>query len=170
MIRILPERPEDHPAVRAVNLAAFGRDAEADCVDAIRAACPEALSLVRRIGDEIVGQIFFSPVEIGGKRAARGMGLAPMAVLPEWQRQGIGTRLVEAGLAALREQGWPFVVVLGHPGFYPRFAFEPAAPLGRVCPWEGVPPEAFMVRALDPSVLEGVAGVVRLRSEFDAAI
>jgi putative acetyltransferase len=104
----------------------------------------------------------FSPVVIG---ALRGAGLGPMAVRPSHQRRGIGSRLVEAGMSRLRESGVPFVVVLGHPGFYPRFGFRPAAMYGATCEWE-VPSEAFMVALLDPAVSDQLRGAVKYRPEF----
>ncbi len=169
MITMRPERPEDVAAIRAINEAAFGQTAEADIVDALRFACPDVLSLVALSDETLVGHIFFSPVQVeGGSRTIQGMGLAPMAVLPERQRQGIGSRLVEAGLRILRRQDCPFVIVLGHPGFYPRFGFVPASRYGLTCQWEGVPDEAFMVLILDESAVAGVAGVARYRDEFGA--
>ena len=86
------------------------------------------------------------------------MGLAPMAVLPGRQRQGIGSRLVEAGLRILRKQGCPFVIVLGHPGFYPRFGFLPACRYGLTCQWEGVPDEAFILKRAVETCTDGITG------------
>jgi len=97
------------------------------------------------------------------------MGLAPMAIAPERQRQGIGSRLIEAGLKVLRQQACPFVIVLGHPEYYPRFGFVPASGHGLACQWEGVPDEAFMVLILDKAFMAGVSGVARYRDEFDEA-
>ncbi len=171
MIRIRTERPEDVAAIRAINEAAFGGSAEADIVDTLRLACPDVLSLVALSDETVVGHIFFSPVQVEDRsRTIQGMGLAPMAVLPERQRQGIGSRLVEAGLRILRKQDCPFVIVLGHPGFYPRFGFVPASRYGLTCQWEGVPDAAFMVLILDESAVAGVAGVARYRDEFGAAM
>ena len=171
MITIRPECPEDVGAIRAINEAAFGQTAEADIVDALRFACPNVLSLVAFSDETVVGHIFFSPVQVeGGSRTIQGMGLTPMAVLPERQRQGSGSRLVEAGIRILRKQGCPFVIVLGHSGFYPRFGFVPASRHGLTCQWEGVPDEAFMVLIFDESALAGVTGIARYRDEFDAAI
>jgi putative acetyltransferase len=88
-----------------------------------------------------------------------------MAVLPGLQRQGIGSRLVAEGIAALRARGCPFVIVLGHPAYYPRFGFEPASRYGVRAQW-AVPDEAFMLLPLDRSRLTGIAGLARYRDEF----
>ena len=91
-------------------------------------------------GGEVAGHILFTPVDLattGG--VVRGYGLAPMAVRPDRQRRGIGSRLVHAGLARLREAGAPFVIVIGHPGYYPRFGFTPASRHGRRCQWPDIP-------------------------------
>jgi putative acetyltransferase len=97
-----------------------------------------------------------------------GMALAPLAVLPEYQRQGIGSALVKAGLQILHSRCCPFVMVLGHPGYYSRFGFEPASRAGLRSQWEGVPDEVFMVLILDSSSMADVAGIARYRLEFDA--
>jgi putative acetyltransferase len=171
MITIRRECPGDIATNRAVNEAAFRQCAEADIVDALRYACPDILSLVAESDGEIVGHILFSPVTIeDGSQSRQGMGLAPMAVTPDRQRQGIGSELVQAGLEILREQDCPFVIVLGHPAFYPRFGFEPASGHGLRCQWEGVPDAAFMVLVLDEASMAGVTGVARYRDEFDAAM
>jgi putative acetyltransferase len=171
MISIRLECPEDIAAIRVVNEAAFEESAEADIVDVLRDACPDILSLVAESDGEIVGHILFSPVTIeDGPQSMQGMGLAPMAVTPNHQRQGIGSKLVEAGLEILREQGRPFVIVLGHPEFYPRFGFVPASRQGLRSQWESVPDAAFMVVVLDEASMVGVTGVARYRDEFDAAM
>jgi putative acetyltransferase len=171
MTSIRREYPEDIAAIRAVNEAAFEESAEADIVDALRDACADLLSLVAESDGEIVGHILFSPVTIDDEsQSKQGMGLAPMAVIPNHQRQGIGSKLVEAGLEMLREQGCPFVIVLGHPEFYPRFGFVPASRQGLRCQWEGIPDAAFMVLVLNEDTMAGVTGVARYRDEFDAAM
>ena len=98
------------------------------------------------------------------------MGLAPMAVLPDYQHQGIGSQLVTSGLEILRQRNCPYVVVLGHPEYYPRFGFVPASRHGIVCQWEGVPDGAFMVLIFDEAIMSGVSGVVRYRDEFEEAL
>ena len=166
MVIIRLERPDDSFQIRRVNELAFGQPAEADLVDKLRRACGDALSLVAEDDGAIVGHILFTPVVVDGLRAL-GMGLAPMAVLPGRQRQGIGSQLVRRGLASLRERGCPFVVVVGHPEYYPRFGFEPASKHGFLSQWEGIPDAVFMVLVLDAHVMAGASGVARYRDEFN---
>jgi len=90
-----------------------------------------------------------------------------MAVLPERQRQGVGSQLVRRGLDILRERECPFVVVVGHPEFYPRFGFEAASSHGLVSQWDGVPDAAFMVVVLDATAMATASGVARYRAEFN---
>ena len=167
MITIRPESPEDASAVRCLNLLAFGQRAEADLVEKLLAACGDALSLVA-VADDVVGHILFTPVVVeSASRRVVGMGLAPMAVLPDRQRQGIGSQLVRRGVDILRERSCPFVVVVGHPEYYPRFGFEPASAHALVSQWVGMPDAAFMVLILDDHAMAGVGGVARYRGEFD---
>ena len=169
MITIRPERPEDTSQVRHVNELAFGQPAEADLVDRLRQACTDSLSWVAEDEDDaVVGHILFTSVvvESAGRRVV-GMGLAPMAVRPDRQRQGVGSQLVRRGLEVLRERGCPFVVVLGHPKYYPRFGFEPASTHGLASQWEGVSDAAFMVLVLNAQALAEVSGVARYRDEFN---
>jgi putative acetyltransferase len=164
---IRPERPEDSSLIRHVNELAFGQAGEADLVEKLRQACGDALSLVAE-DDAIVGHILFTPVVVEESgRHVRGMGLAPMAVLPDRQRQGIGSQLVRRGLDILSERGCPFVVVVGHPEYYPRFGFEPASKHGLVSQWEGIPDTAFMVLVLDVHAMAGASGVAKYREEFN---
>jgi len=89
-----------------------------------------------------------------------------MAVLPEFQRQGIGSQLAEAGLEACRKTGCGIVAVLGHPEYYPRFGFTPSKQYDIV--WEhDAPEEAFMVRELKEGALAQTRGVVKYHAEFD---
>jgi putative acetyltransferase len=104
----------------------------------------------------------FSPLMVG---AVRGAALGPMAVVPAYQRQGIGSQLVQHGVARLREIRCPFIAVIGHPEFYPRFGFQQAAAQGVTCEWD-VPAEAFMVNILSPEVAGGVRGRAQYRAEF----
>lgn len=166
-MEIRPERPEDVASVHRVNELAFGTPAEADLVDALRRAADPFVSLVAVIDDRIVGHILFTPVSVEGAADRLMMGLAPMAVLPEYQNQGIGSRLVEEGLQACARLGAGAVAVLGHPEYYPRFGFEPAAKHGLRSEYD-VPDEVFMVQELEPGALSGCRGLIRYRPEFAA--
>jgi putative acetyltransferase len=171
MVQIRRERPEDVPAIRIVNEKAFGQPQEAAVVDALRRACDGLLSLVAIDDGRLVGHILFSPATIDGHAPiVGGMGLAPMAVLPECQRQGIGSLLVKKGLEILRASSCPFVIVLGHPEYYPRFGFERASKYHLRSQWDGVPDEAFMALVFDEPAMESVSGVARYRREFDEAM
>jgi putative acetyltransferase len=89
-----------------------------------------------------------------------------MAVLPEYQCRGIGTTLVRKGIALLQERGIPFIIVLGHPAYYPRFGFVPASRYSIQCQWEGMPDEAFMVLLLKEELSGQLAGTACYREEF----
>ena len=164
-ITIRPEQFRDADHVHTVNQRAFDGPDEAAIVDAVRAA-PDAISLVAADGDRVVGHILFTPVRIEGSTSAiRAAGLAPMAVLPEYQRRGIGSRLVNAGLDACRASGYDIVVVVGHPEYYPRFGFVPGSTKGLECEYP-VPANVFMVVELRSGSLDGVRGLVRYLPEF----
>ena len=160
------EKTEDRKEIHRVNELAFGRPDEADLVDALRANASPFVSLAAAIDEQVVGHIAFSPVTIesdGGGFTA--MGLAPMAVLPEYQNQGIGSRLVREGLKECQRIGHDVVVVLGHPNYYPRFGFAPASLKGLRSEYD-VPDEVFMVTELVPGALGGRCGLVKYHSEF----
>lgn len=167
MISVHPETSEGHKAVRRINELAFGQPGEANLVDALRLAAHPYISLVAvDEHEEIIGHIFFSPVTIeANDSAALVMGLAPMAVLPERQRQGIGSLLVREGLKECRRLGSHVVVVLGHPEYYPRFGFIPASRKGLHCEYP-VADEVFMVAELEPDALSGMSGLVKYHPEF----
>jgi putative acetyltransferase len=171
MITIRKETWGDSQQMRIVTQSAFGQTEEADIADKLRRNCPKRISLVAVPEDQIVGQILFTPVTIEAKeRIITGMGLAPMAVLPGFQRQGIGSQLVRDGLTLIKKREHPFVIVLGHPTYYPRFGFVPASRYGIRSEYKNVPDEAFMILVLNQAVLEGVSGVAKYRPEFASAI
>jgi len=171
MIDIREEQPADAPAVRTANEQAFAQPEEANISEKIRANCSDVLSLVAAHKGKVVGHIFFSPATIETDRGlVEGMGLAPMAVLPEHQRQGIGSSLVRRGVELLRERSCPFAIVLGHPEYYRRFGFEPAGAYGLQSQWEGGPDEAFLVLFFDESLKSHTGGTARYRDEFDEAM
>ncbi len=164
---IRAQAPGELATVVEVNQLAFGRPDEGELVRRLVEDCPDVISLVAVVEGAVVGHILFSPIVLQCDDASElpGMALAPMAVLPDWQMRGIGMQLVNAGLAATYRSQCPFVVVLGHPTYYPRFGFERASRYGVRCPWEA-PDEAFMVIAADPDALH--PGTIRYRSEFEA--
>lgn len=166
MVSIRREEAGDEDAMRRVNEQAFGRREEADLVDALRRRDEQLISLVALKDGQVVGHILFTPVTIqSDNEISSAVGLGPLAVLPEHQGQGIGAQLVEAGLEACRQARHEVVVVLGHPGYYPRFGFAPSRPLGIT--WErDAPEEAFMVLELHEGALAGRKGVVKFLPEF----
>lgn len=167
---IRTERPADIAEIHIMNERSFGQPLEADLVDRIRQNHGDILSLVAVQGRQIVGHILFSPAVIESPEGAiRGMGLAPMAVLPEYRRQGIGSALVRHGLGILRQRKCPFVIVLGHPTYYPRFGFELASRYGIRCEWD-VPDEAFMILLFDRVRMRNASGLARYLPEFAAAV
>lgn len=164
-VEIRPETTEDQQAICHANQQAFGGDDEADLVDALRDGGYVEVSLVADIDGEVVGHILFSRVAIITKGGAvQAVSLAPMAVLPEHQRRGIGNKLVEAGLEACRARGHRIVVVLGHPEFYPRFGFS--AELARPIESAFDGGEAWMAMELMPGALNGVEGRVEFSPPF----
>ncbi|PZO38193.1 MAG: GNAT family N-acetyltransferase [Pseudanabaena frigida] len=160
------ERIEDINAIFQVNVAAFGRKEEAILVDRLR-DIESTFSFVAVEAKKVVGHIFYSPVEIEGQCSDNLfiLGLAPMAVLPEHQRQGIGSLLIRYSLEECTGLGYKAVVVLGHPEFYSRFGFVPAKEKGLRCEYK-VPDDVFMVLELENGTLENCIGTVKYRSEF----
>jgi len=163
LIEIREERPADVAAVREVNRRAFEQERESNIVDALRANGGALLSLVATIHDQVIGHVMYSRVSVGDM--VNGAALGPMAVLPEHQRQGIGTRLIDTGNQKIKDAGYPFIIVVGHADYYPRFGFRPAGKYGIKCEWD-VPEEVFMVLMLDAAKMQGVAGLAKYRDEF----
>lgn len=162
-ITIRDERPDDIAAIHALNTRAFAQEQEANIVDALRRNGAARLSLVALIGGQIVGHIMYSPITIDGRH--EGAALGPMAVLPEHQGTGVGSRLVRAGNERLKIEGCSYIIVLGHAEYYPRFGFTPASGFGVTCEWE-VPDNVFMLLALDEAKMRGVSGQSQYRPEF----
>lgn len=179
-IQIRSERAEDRGYVRHVNELAFERTVEADLIDALRAALAVTLSMVAvantvegweasPLGGEIVGHALVTPVTVTSddpnEQEATLLGLGPVAVLPSHQRQGIGTLLIDTCLEDVRVTGHAGIVVVGHPGYFPRFGFIPASRWGLRRDGE-MPNEVFMAMELTPGLLSGIHGTVRFRPEF----
>ncbi|MBI2565463.1 MAG: N-acetyltransferase [Candidatus Schekmanbacteria bacterium] len=158
--------PAAASGVAAVEEAAFGRRNEARLVAALQARGLAVVDLVAVDRNRVVGHILFSPVTVDGAApGSSALGLGPVAVAPDRQRQGIGKLLVTAGLAACRRAHGDIVVVLGHPEYYPRFGFRPAAAAGLRLPFP-VPEPAFMVLELTPGSLARCQGVVSYAPDF----
>ncbi|HEY9858999.1 MAG TPA: N-acetyltransferase [Candidatus Obscuribacterales bacterium] len=165
-MHIRTETPTDYSAIADLLLAAFKQGDEARLVEQIRLSdryIPE-LTLVAEKKGVVVGHILFSYIDLVGAEILPVLGLAPLAVHPEYQRQGIGSALTQAGLAKAEERGEAIAIVLGHPPFYSRFGFEPSVNYGIVSPFP-VPPEFFMVKFFQPP-LQGYQGKVVYPSAF----
>jgi len=165
-ILVREEANQDHEAVRQINRRAFDQEEEGQLVDALRAGNFARISLIAETDKQVVGHIMFSDLAIittNGTIAA--LALAPMAVLPDFQRQGIGSALVRRGLEICKVRGHRIVVVLGHPDFYPRFGFSAKSAESLESPYGGGP--SFMAIELVPGALHGVAGKVAYAEPFN---
>jgi HAD superfamily hydrolase (TIGR01509 family) len=168
LLALRPEIPDDLPGIRLVEEAAFPHHTEADLVDLARKRGKTTLSMVAVVEGNILGHVLFTPVTFDppdpGNRSRRGLGLGPIAVLPEYQRKGIGSRLMRAGLDQARRLDYGFVVLLGDPAFYSRFGFKPGRAFGLSSDYgEG---DEFQVLELRPGVLTGIARKVKYITEF----
>ncbi|RQO32366.1 GNAT family N-acetyltransferase [Taibaiella sp. KBW10] len=168
---IRPETAADYTAVYTINAKAFTQDGEAKLVAALRhnkdAFIPE-LSLVAVKGTEVIGYILFTKISIVSidQKIFESLALAPVAVDPEYQQQGIGKALIQYGLDKAKALGYASVIVLGHEAYYPKFGFVPAVKWQIKAPFE-VPENAFMGLELIPGSLTNVSGTVRYAREFD---
>ena len=165
---IRAETAKDFDAVRKLNKKAFKGNSESKLVDALRESDGfiPGLSLVAEKGGKVVGHILFSPVRIKDlSSAVPALALAPMAVLPDCQNQGIGSELVKYGLNECKRSGHKIIVVVGHPEYYPRFGFVKAGEKGLKLPFEA-PDEVFMALELVPGALNGVKGTIEYPKEF----
>ena len=171
-MQIRESTESDLDTVLSVERAAFGRDTEADLARDLLTdlTAQPLLSLLAFEGDKAVGHILFTNARLAD---AQGQApslsfLAPLAVVPDRQKRGIGSQLIKTGLELLSASGIDLVFTAGHPGYYPRFGFQPAAPHGFVPPYP-IPEEhadAWMVNALTSSLIESVTGRVICADPF----
>ena len=175
----------DAPAIDGVHRAAFPADLEARLVALLTERGKAVVSLVAEEAEQVVGHILFSPatvgpisrtgpgsgnsLSLGGSGSARqaeptGLGLAPVAVLPSFQHRGIGSALIRAGLAECLRLAAPWVVVLGHEAYYPRFGFAPASRWNLTCDY-GVS-DAFQFLPLTDAASATHGGRVSYAPEF----
>lgn len=159
------ESLKERSLIRAVNDAAFGGPAEAQLVDRLYEDQHALLSLVAEVDGSLVGHILFSRMWIGTSAGlVSAVALAPVAVLPAYQRRQIGSRLIFRGLDLLRDRGEKVVIVVGHHNYYPRFGFstEKAKSIG-----SPFPREAFMAMELTAGALDGIQGSVVYPPAFE---
>lgn len=149
---IRTEQDTDHAAIAAVVRAAFtdNPDRMALLVERIRASVNfvPKLSVVAEDDSGVIGYTMVSWVGLRDSRRTRILDLGPVAVRPDRQRQGVGSKLVGAALERIEATGEPFVMVEGIPEYYPQFGFERARPLGFVPPFSSIPDGDFMVKRL----------------------
>jgi len=169
-LTIRPETPANYPAIAEVNDLAFGQPGEGKLVENLRRNpkfVPE-LSLVAEASGKVVGHILFFPIKIKSEAGKENetISLAPLAVRPEFQKQGVGKELIREGLKTCRQLGYDSVIVLGHPEYYPKFGFKPAGTWNIRNPF-GAPAEAFMGLELKDGALEGASGMAEYPEEFN---
>ncbi|MFC1997017.1 GNAT family N-acetyltransferase, partial [Chloroflexota bacterium] len=139
-VNIRAEQKSDYEEITNVNDLAFGRPEEGNLVDHLR-KLPEfdpRLSLVAEINGKIIGHALFYPTYIHGEDGEEYpcLSLGPIAVIPKYQKQGIGGRLIEAGHLSAMELGYTSIVLLGHPSYYPNFGYQPAKHWNLTNPWD----------------------------------
>lgn len=168
-IIIRPEGPSDYKDIFRVNALAFERDNESRLIENLRntRAFVPGLSIVALHNEVCLGHILFLPINIiGSETKSETLSLAPMAVLPAYQNKGIGSQLVKEGILAAKKEGYSSIVVVGHPGFYPRFGFQRASQWGIRAQFE-IPDDVFMAMELQPNGLKGHEGIVEFPEEYN---
>ena len=165
-LTIREEQSNDIAAIRRVVQEAFDSPAEANLVDKLRANGKFELSLVAELDGQVVGHILFTGVTMeDADPGPRVLGLAPLAVLTEFQRKGVGSALMRTSLERCRDMGYDAIVVVGHPEYYPKFGFLAASRYGLRCEYD-VPEDVFMALELRTGALGGIRGLVRYQPEF----
>ena len=166
-MRIRPEKSEEFIEISKLNDVAFGGTDEGKIILGLRQSAKPIISLVAEDNSKIIGHIIFSPVILITNPVLPIMGLGPMAVIPEYQRIGVGTKLVNVGLKMCAELNIKAVVVLGHPDYYPRFGFSPSIQFGITSEYD-VPKDVFMIKELQDDILLGEKGIIKYHSTFES--
>lgn len=167
-IQIRPENKNDYKIISMVNDMAFGQENEGILIEKLRKNRKfiKELSLVASMGNEIIGHILFFPIKINSeKESFESLALAPMSVIPELQGLGIGSQLVEKGIAKAKKLGHQSIIVLGHEKYYPKFGFKAASEFNISPPFD-VPDQVFMAKEIMPDALKDIAGCVEYPKEF----
>ncbi|MCJ7772316.1 MAG: N-acetyltransferase [Desulfobacterales bacterium] len=165
-INIREEKASDIGHVWQLNTSAFETETEANLVNALRKTNLSFLSLVAELDNHIVGHILFTPVTFSGiPPTLKITGLAPMAVLKDHQRKGIGAKLIKEGIKWSISEDYDAIVVLGHHSYYPKFGFVSASQYGIKSEYD-VPDDVFMALELKPGVLKGAKGRVKYHEAF----
>jgi putative acetyltransferase len=149
---IRDETERDLAAIRTVHRLAFGGEGEGSLVGALRISGDAVISLVAEWEERVVGHVLLSRLEA----PMRALALAPVGVLPDDQRRGIGSALIRAALKRAKSEHWEAVFVVGEPAYYRRFGFCAEAARGYVCTYAG---DFFMVRALGAAALPTTGGI-----------
>lgn len=168
-IVVRPETPQDYPAITKINDLAFEQPNEGRLIEKLRhnKAFISRLSLVAEVEGRVVGHILFFPIEVKEEEGivSLSLALAPMAVSPEFQKRGIGGRLIMSGLEMAQKLHHRSAIVLGHAEYYSKFGFKPASLWNIRAPFD-VPNEAFMAIELTTNGLKDVEGTVLYPNEF----
>jgi predicted N-acetyltransferase YhbS len=162
------EKKEDYNEIKRINDLAFGQENEGKMIEAFRKTKDynNLLSLIAETKGKIIGHILFYPIKIKNKKEEYTvLSLAPMAVHPEFQNKGIGSKLVKRGLEIAKELNFGIVIVVGHPKYYPRFGFTPAKNWDITLPFD-VPDDVFLALELNENALKYCSGTVEYPKEF----
>ena len=173
MINIREEEMKDYKEVEKVveesfKTAEFTDNDEHNLVNRLRKSKEfiKELSLIAEDKNRIIGHVLITKALINGEnKSYETLALAPLSVLPEYQKSGIGKKLMNRGIERAKELGYKSIVVLGHESYYPKFGFEKASKYGVKPPFE-VPDEAYMILELVPGGLNGVSGIVEYSKAF----
>lgn len=166
-MNIRQESTDDFSSIYQINHLAFKQENESQLIEKIRLGdtfIPE-LSLVAKQNEIVIGHILFSKIKIVGNEIIPSLALAPMAVHPDFQHQGIGSQLIIEGLKRATHLGYEHVIVLGHKDYYPKFGFSMAASWNIRCPFE-VPDDHFMAKELVLNSLKNINGIVEYPPVF----